>query len=196
MTELDSADDEWIASLLQMTKEAEAARAIAPKSKLHISHNEAEQAVYAAIRNAYAGGQPGWCPEPDDYEMPAFGDLDELLYGKGRFYLDHDHRMLAIGNIISGGISKLIENNDPQAPDKIRRLTQIAVAAGYLFALLDDKEADKRRPKRGTKARSSKKDKLAEKVRQYAMDNPNATQKEIGAVFKRDPRTIRSYLNK
>ena len=195
MSESDSADDEWIADLLQMTKDAEERRAIAPKSKLSMSHKEAEQAVYAAIMNAYSGGQPMWAPEPDAYEMPVFGDLDELLLGKGRFYMDHDDRMLAIGNIISGGISKLVLSNDPQASDKIRRLTQIAVAAGYLFALLDDAAADKRKPKRGNAKKSENRNTRAEKVKQYSIANPDATQKQMAIEFDCDPKTIGRYLN-
>ena len=161
-----------------------------------MSHKEAEQAVYAAIMNAYSGGQPMWAPEPDAYEMPVFGDLDELLLGKGRFYMDHDDRMLAIGNIISGGISKLVLSNDPQASDKIRRLTQIAVAAGYLFALLDDAAADKRKPKRMTQGRKKSSSVLGDKIRKFAANNPDMTQKDMAVALRVSRKTVGNHLNK
>ena len=182
----DEASQEWLASIQEMTKDWEATRAIAPKSKVDLSYKEVEHAITAALRNAYHGGQPGWYMEPDDYDMPPFGDLDDLLSGKGRFYLEHAERMMKLGDVINEGIGKLIASNDPTASDKIRRMTQIAITAGYLFALIDDKAADKRKPKRANAGKTKKAKALAAKIQQYSIDHPDATQKQMAKVFGKD----------
>ena len=192
MSESDSADDEWIAGLIKWSREQ---AAIAPKSKLDLSYKEVEHVIVGALRNAYHGGEPGWHMEPDDYQMPPFGDLDHPLTGKGKFQLEHPKRLLKLGDAIDEGISRLIASNDPQASDKIRRLTQIAITAGYLFALIDDKAADKRKPKRGNAKKSENRNARAEKVKQYSIANPDATQKQMAKEFDCDPKTIGRYLN-
>ena len=100
--------------------------------------------------------------------------------------------MKALQRAIAGG-ARGWEYAD--AADKIRRLSQVAIGAGYIFARLDDEAASKRRSPVMSDGRSKASAELADKIRKLSAANPNMSQTEMGRVLKVDRKTIGKYLN-
>ena len=182
----DPTDEEFMASIKDSIKRS-------PKNKSPGDVDEMRTAFLSAIRRAYTGGSAGWPQDEHDDSIDAFGDLTVEL--SGSWHCSYSELMKEIGDIITGGIGKLVASNGPDAPDRIRRLTQVAVAAGYVIALLDDSAADKRKPNRMTAGRKKSSLALRDKIRKFAADNPDMTQTAMGEALGVDRKTIGNHLN-
>ncbi len=179
-------DEEFMAAVMESFKRS-------PKNKSPGDVDEMRTAFLSAIRRAYTGGSAGWPQDEHEDSIDGFGDLTAEL--SGSWHCSYDALMVEIGDIITGGIGKLVASKDPDAPDKIRRLTQVAVAAGYVIALLDDAAADKRKPNRMAAGRKKASSKLGDKIRKFAADNPDMTQTAMGEALGVDRKTIGNHLN-
>ena len=182
----ESTDEELMAAVMESFKRS-------PKNKPPGDVEEMRTAFINAIRRAYTGGDAGWPQDEHDDSIDAFGDLTVEL--SGSWHCSYSELMKEIGDIITGGIGKLVASKDPDAPDKIRRLTQVAVAAGYVIALLDDSAADKRKPNRMAAGRKKTSLALGDKIRKFAADNPDMTQTAMGKALGVDRKTIGNHLN-
>ena len=186
MSKEEPTDEEYIAMFMESVKRS-------PKNKAPGDVDEMRTAFINAIRRAYTGGSAGWPQDEHDDSITGFGDLATEL--SGSWHCSYDALMTEIGDIITGGIGKLVSSNDPDAPDKIRRLTQVAVAAGYIIALLDDAAADGRKPNAMTAGRQKASTKRVEKIRQFATDNPEMTQTAMAKALGVHRDTVGKALN-
>lgn len=183
-------DEEFIAGVMETIKRL-------PKNKVRGDAEEMQSAIIKALHRAYGGGSRDWESADEtgevDAEMAPMGDLCMELSGLWMF--DNSKLMIAVGDAVAAGIQKVIESNDPDAPEKIHRLSQVAIGAGYICALLDDKAADGRKPNAMTHGRQKASTKRAEKVRQFAAENPDMTQKDMAAALGMHRDTVGKYLN-
>lgn len=182
---------EWIEMLNGSAKRA-------PKNKAPGDAKEMQAAIIKALKRAYHGGSRDWETYDEetcqvDDSMPAFGDL--MLEMSGSWHHSYSEAMVSLGNAVAAGIQKVIDSNDPDAAEKIRRLSQVAIGAGYIFALLDDKEAGKRRSPVMSDGRTKASSELADKIRRLADENPNMTQTAMGEALGVNRKTIGKYLN-
>lgn len=183
--------DKWIAGLEEASRRA-------PKNKAPGDAKEMHAAIIKALKRAYHGGSRDWETYDEetgqvDDEMPPFGDLE--LEMSGSWHRSYREAMVSLGDAVAYGIQKVINSNDPDAAEKIRRLSQVAIGAGYIYALLDDKEASKRRSPVMSDGRSKASAERAEKIRRLAAENPNMTQTEMAKVIGVNRKTIGKYLN-
>ena len=163
-----------------------------PRNKPPGDANDVLRIIVEASRRAYSNKAGGYQFDEDGILLGGMGDIATEC---GDMMFSHDGLLCHIGAGITHGIAELLGDLDEDTAYKIRRLVQVAVGGGYLSALLDNKAADKRFPNQGNAKKSENKTTLAEKVKQYALDNPDATQKQMAKVFGKTDRTIRKYLN-
>jgi hypothetical protein len=163
-----------------------------PRNKPPGDANDVLKIIVEAARRAYSNKAGGYQFDEDGVLLGGMGDIATEC---GDMMFNHDGLLCHIGAGITHGIAELVGGLDEDTEYKIRRLVQVAVGGGYLSALLDNKSADKRFPNQGNAKKSENKNTLAEKVKQYALDNPDATQKQMAKVFGKSDRTIRQYLN-
>ena len=191
MTDNQPTDDEWIKMIQESVKRL-------PKNKAPGDAKEMQAAIIKALKCAYRGGSRDWetyieeTGQVDDL-MPAFGDL--VLEMSASWYHSYAEAMVSLGDAVATGIQKVIDSNDPDAAEKIRRLSQVAIGAGYIFALLDDKEASKRRSPVMSDGRTKASAELAEKIRKFDAENPNMSQTEMAKALGVSRKTIGKYLN-
>ena len=149
-------------------------------------------------KNKNHGGSRDWETYDEetgqvDDEMPPFGDLE--LEMSGRWHRSYREAMVSLGDAVAHGIQKVIDSNDPDAAEKIRRLSQVAIGAGYIYALLDDKEAGKRRKYVMSDGRTKASAELADKIRKFDAEHPNMSQTEMAKALGVSRKTIGKYLN-
>jgi hypothetical protein len=169
-----------------------------PKNKATGDVDEMRTAIMNALHRAYGGGCRAWESADEtgevDNEMSPWGDLCMEL--TGLWMLDNSKLMLQVGDAVTAGIQKVIESDDPDAPEKIRRLSQVAIGAGYIAALLDDKAAGKRRTPVMTDGSRRKTDEKRVRIQKFAAENPNMNQVDMAkALGYKSRQTIAKYLN-
>lgn len=170
-----------------------------PKNKAPGDAAEMETAIINALRRAYNGGPRGWqtfdevSGKADDV-IDGFGDLQLELAGSWK--LDNNRLMKKVGDAVAAGIQKVIDSDAPDAQEKIRRLSQVAIGAGYICALLDDKAAAKRRTPVMTDGSKRKTEEKRARIRKFAAEHPDMNQEDMAkALGFKSRQTIAKYLN-
>tara|TARA_Y100000385_G_scaffold261149_1_gene291677 strand:- start:390 stop:965 length:576 start_codon:yes stop_codon:yes gene_type:complete len=184
-------DEEFIAGVMEGIKRL-------PKNKARGDAEEMQAAIIKALQRAYGGGVRDWETYNEEYGeadagMSPMGDLCMELTGFWTF--DNSELMVKIGDAVAAGIQKVIDSNDPDAQEKIRRLSQVAIGAGYIVALLDDKAAGKRRSPVMDDGKKRKTDAERARIQKFAADNPDMTQTAMGKALGVSRQTVGKYLN-
>ena len=191
MSNKEPKDDDFISAAMERLKRL-------PKNKAFGDAEEMRSVIIKALHRAYAGGARVWESLNEetgvvDAEMSPWGDLCMEL--SGVWMLDNSTMMIKVGDAVAAGIQKVIDSNDPDAPEKIRRLSQVAIGAGYIVALLDDKAAGKRRTPVMSDGKKRKTDAERARIQKFAADNPDMTQTAMGKALGVTRQTIGKYLN-